>query len=242
MDGSGLNGLGELLAILDLVLVDLFALVILDGLHNILRAIWIRGLLNPRLCVLAIKLRTLVGDFLGRCPIGSFLGGHLLSDLLLGNEVVVLPQGGVRVVVEAGVLLVLMVMMVLFGLELLLLRCFLHDLPQGLLVLLVLETIVGKPRIKLFVGHLGRHLRGNDLIVLLPELLVANVVVGFTDSLELGLGVLAAGLVLGVVLQGQFPESIVDLLCAGVLLDAQHLVVVLVLLQIVLFEEFLLVF
>jgi hypothetical protein len=72
----------------------------------------------------------------------------------------------------------------------------------------------------------GVHAGKAELIVLGALVGIAEDLVGLVDLLEFFLGFLVAGVIVRVILQGQLAVRLFDLLGAGALGDAQHLIVV----------------
>ena len=72
----------------------------------------------------------------------------------------------------------------------------------------------------------GVHARKAELVVALPLFLIGKHLVRLVDLLELGLGLLVAGVQVGVVFLCQLPEGLFDFFFAGALLQAQHFIVI----------------
>ena len=82
------------------------------------------------------------------------------------------------------------------------------------------------PRKAALVEPLGKTLRSHR-IVDLPLLRIAQDLVGLVDQLELGFGRLVSRISVGMVLHGQLPVGLLDLVGRGPSADAQNAIVVL---------------
>jgi hypothetical protein len=65
-----------------------------------------------------------------------------------------------------------------------------------------------------------------EAVVLGPLLLVAEDVIGILHFLEAALGLLVAGIAVGMIFAGQLAVGLLDLVVCGVALDAQDVVVI----------------
>src|SRR5699024_9556829 len=75
-------------------------------------------------------------------------------------------------------------------------------------------------------AEVGIHPGVAELVVAGALLLVGEHLIGLVDLLELGLGILVAGVQVGVVLLGLLPVGLLDLIVAGPLGHAQDLIII----------------
>ena len=103
------------------------------------------------------------------------------------------------------------------------------------------EELVAHEILEYVVGSYRRHISPEEVVVVGAPGVAGEGVIGFIDLHELPLGFLVVGVVLGVVLEGQFPVGLLDLIDTGIFGHSKHIVVSSRLIRVMGIEEFLLV-